>query len=122
LTRPRAELYARIDERIDAMLAAGFEDEVRILLARGYSSELPTLSAIGYREMAAVLRGEITLDQAVVLIKRLTRQFVRRQANWFKESDPSIHWFRAGPGAVDEIENLIRSANLDDELQHDIPH
>jgi tRNA dimethylallyltransferase len=121
LTRPRTELYARIDERIDAMLAAGFEDEVRILLARGYTSELPTLSAIGYREMAAVLRGEISLDQAVVQIKRLTRQFVRRQANWFKESDPSIHWFRAGSGAVDEIEKLIRSADLDDELSHTIP-
>ncbi len=112
LTRPREELYARVDARIEAMMASGFEEEVRELLAKGYSPDLPTLSAIGYREMVAVIRGEITREEAVVQMKRLTRQFVRRQANWFKESDPAIHWFRVGPGTVDEIERLVRSADL----------
>lgn len=109
LTRPRAELYARVDARIDAMIAAGFADEVRALLERGYSPTLPTLTAIGYREMVACLRGEMSLDEAKAQMKRLTRRFVRHQSNWFKESDPSIHWFQVGPDTTTQIEDLIRS-------------
>jgi tRNA dimethylallyltransferase len=109
LTRPRPELYARIDARIDAMLAAGFQDEVSGLLSRGFSPDLPPLSAIGYREMIAYLHGKMTLEAAVIEMKRLTRQFVRRQANWFKAADPDIHWFTVGPTTVDDVEALIRS-------------
>ncbi len=109
LTRPRPELYARIDARIDAMLAAGFQDEVSGLLSRGYSPDLPSLSAIGYREMIACLRGKMTLEAAVIEMKRLTRQFVRRQANWFKPTDPDIHWVTVSPTTVDEVEALVRS-------------
>jgi tRNA dimethylallyltransferase len=109
LTRPRPELYARIDARIDAMLAAGFQDEVNGLISRGYSPDLPSLSAIGYREMIAYLSGKMTLEVAIVEMKRLTRQFVRRQANWFKPTDLDIHWFTVGPTTVDEVETLIRS-------------
>jgi tRNA dimethylallyltransferase len=109
LKRPRPELYARVDARIEAMFANGFLDEVRGLLERGYSPELPTMSAIGYRECVAVLKGEISLEEAKQAIGRSTRVFVRRQANWFKESDPNIHWFEAStPDLVDHIENLIR--------------
>jgi tRNA dimethylallyltransferase len=109
LTRPRKELYARVDARIDAMLADGFVDEVRELLGQGYSPDLPTLSAIGYREIVAHLKGKTSLQEAVKLIKRHTRQFVRRQANWFKEDDPNIHWFKVEPNTVAEIEQLIRA-------------
>lgn len=109
LTRPRTELYARVDARIDAMIAAGFADEVRALLDQGYSPGLPTLSAIGYREMVAFLRDEMSLEEAKEQMKRLTRRFVRHQANWFKESDPSIHWFQVGPDTPAQIEDLIRS-------------
>ncbi len=115
LTRPRSELYARIDARIEDMLANGFIDEVKRLLERGYSPALPTLSAIGYREMVAYLQGEMTLEEAVAQMKRLTRRFVRRQANWFKDSDASIHWFQIedslgddGKNIVDEMEQFIR--------------
>jgi tRNA dimethylallyltransferase len=108
LTRPRPELYARIDARIEAMVAAGLVDEVRGLLAQGYSPDLPALSAIGYQQVIDYLRGKTTLEEAVMLIKRLTRQFVRRQANWFKESDPQIHWFTVGDGTVDAMETAIR--------------
>ena len=93
LKRERDELYARIDARIEQMLADGLADEVRGLLARGYAPDAPALSAIGYGEMAAYIKGEMSLEEAVTLIKRRTRQFVRRQANWFKESDPRIRWF-----------------------------
>ena len=96
LTRPRPALYARIDARIAQMLADGLVEEVRGLAAQGYGWELPAMSALGYRQIGAYLRGEATLDEAVAQLRRDTRQFVRRQANWFKPADPAIHWFDAG--------------------------
>lgn len=108
LTIPRAELYSRIDERVDEMLAYGFLDEVRRLLSQGYSTDLPSLSAIGYRELIDYLKGKTTFAEAVVLIKRHTHEYVRRQANWFKPDDPAIHWYLASPSSDKEIETLIR--------------
>jgi tRNA dimethylallyltransferase len=110
LTRPRAELYERVDQRIDAMFANGFLDEVKSLLAKGYSTSLPTLSAIGYRECIKVVNGELNEEQAKVEIRRATRVFVRRQANWFKESDPNIKWFNVEDGVVADIEEHIRQS------------
>ena len=103
LLRSRKELYKRIDQRIDSMIANGFEREVRQLLSAGYSLNDSPLSAIGYRQMIQYIDGKITLDEAVMLMKRKTREFVRRQANWFKESDPSIEWFAMGEDVVDRI-------------------
>ena len=93
LTRPREEIYARVDQRIDWMMTAGLLDEVQRLLARGYSPDLPSMSAIGYREAVKVLRGEMTREEAVMWMKRLTRVFVRKQYNWFRLTDPGIQWF-----------------------------
>jgi len=107
LTRPRAELYERVDQRIDAMFANGFLEEVKSLLAKGYSPSLPTMSAIGYRECIRVINGELNEEQAKAEIRRATRIFVRRQANWFKESDPNIKWFRVEEGVIEEIKTYI---------------
>ena len=93
LTRPREEIYARVDQRIDWMMTAGLLDEVQRLLARGFSPDLPSMSAIGYREAGKVLRGEMTREEAVMWMKRLTRVFVRKQYNWFRLTDPGIQWF-----------------------------
>jgi tRNA dimethylallyltransferase len=109
LTRPRPELYARVDARIESMFAAGLLDEVQRLLDSGCSPELPTMSAIGYRECLDVLAGRMDVEQAKIEMRRLTRIFVRRQANWFKLEDPSIHWFEAGRMQVDDIEEIIRT-------------
>lgn len=95
LKRPRTELYARIDARIEAMFDGGLLDEVKGLLAEGYGPELPAMSAIGYRECVRVVRGECGVEEAKVAMRRATRAYVRRQANWFKESDPGIRWFEA---------------------------
>ncbi len=111
LLRPRDELYARIDQRIQWMLANGLVEEVQHLLDLGYSRKLPAMSAIGYREVSAALEGEISMDEAVVLIKRQTRVFVRRQSNWFKENDPNIHWFYFQPGDDDRILALAQDGN-----------
>ncbi len=103
LKRPRSELYARLDARIQAMFANGLLDEVQRLLDRGYSPDLPSLSAIGYRECVLVLQGKLTEEQAKQSIQRATRVFVRRQANWFKQDDPTIHWFDAGQTSMNEM-------------------
>jgi tRNA dimethylallyltransferase len=109
LQRPRTELYARIDARIDAMMQAGLVDEVASLLQAGYPNDLPTFSAIGYREVIAYLDGKIALQDAIILMKRATRQYVRRQANWFKQSDPDIAWFDVGPDTLSQIVQLIET-------------
>ena len=93
LNRSRSSLYQRIDQRINQMIRQGLIEEVAGLLEKGYSPALPSMSAIGYREISAYLNHEISLDEAIRLIKQRTRNFVRRQANWFKTNDPQIHWF-----------------------------
>jgi tRNA dimethylallyltransferase len=95
---PRTQLYEGINSRFDAMLAEGFVDEVRRLLAAGYSPERPPLSTIGYREIAAFVRGAMTLDDAVELAKRKTRQFAKRQLTWFRH-EPEVTWVDASHGA-----------------------
>ena len=95
LTRPRPELYARIDARVEAMLAAGLVDEVKTLAGQGYGWELPAMSALGYKQIGQYLRGGCDLAEAVRCIKSDTRVFVRRQANWFKPADAAIRWFEA---------------------------
>lgn len=111
LTRRREDLYRRVDERIDAMFVNGLVEEVRGLLEQGHSPSLPAMSAIGYRECVRVVGGEWTVEQAKAEIRRATRIFVRRQANWFKESDPQITWFDPGKGnAVQNIEVHIRNS------------
>ena len=106
-TRPRGELYQRIDTRITKMIECGLVNEVQSLLDRGYSPDLPTMSAIGYREIVSYLHGKITLEDAVILMKRRTREFVRRQVNWFKPNDPNIHWYQADGNTLELVENLI---------------
>ncbi|MCD4752507.1 MAG: tRNA (adenosine(37)-N6)-dimethylallyltransferase MiaA [Anaerolineaceae bacterium] len=93
LWRPREEIFQRIDERIERMFEEGFCEEVQMLLNAGYSPKFPSMASIGYRETAAFLHGEMTLEDAKARMRKITHQFVRRQANWFKETDPNIHWF-----------------------------
>jgi tRNA dimethylallyltransferase len=108
INRPREALYERVDQRIERMLEAGLIDEVRSLLDAGYSPNLRTMSAIGYNEIIKYLHGEIGYEEAVMLIKRNTRTFVRRQANWFKLEDPRIIWVEASKDMVDRMEKQIR--------------
>lgn len=108
LTRPREEIYQRVDSRISTMLEDGFVEEVQGLLDKGYSPDLPSFSAIGYREIIAYLQGEILLEEAVGQIKKKTRIFIRRQANWFKADDPDINWFEVDHNVMIEIESVIK--------------
>ncbi|MCX7938674.1 MAG: tRNA (adenosine(37)-N6)-dimethylallyltransferase MiaA [Thermoflexales bacterium] len=92
LNPPRPALYAKADARIEQMIAWGWLEEVRALLARleaqGLTTEaalcLPAMSALGYREMAQVVLGKLTLDEARAAIRRATRRFIRAQDVWFR--------------------------------------
>jgi len=109
ITMPRPQLYQQIDLRIEQMMESGLIAEVESLLAKGLLSDLPSMSAIGYREVIEFIKGDISSDEAVQLIKRRTRQLVRRQANWFKLNDPRIHWFSSSSQLVEEVVNFIKS-------------
>jgi tRNA dimethylallyltransferase len=85
----RAELYDRINRRVDAMIAEGLEAEARALYP--YRA-LPSLQTVGYRELFGYFDNQYSLDEAISLIKRNTRRYAKRQMTWFRR-DPSIEWF-----------------------------
>ena len=85
LTAERDALYARIDARVDAMIAAGFVAEVAELRRRGYHRELHPMQSLGYKEIGEFLAGERDLASAVTLIKRNTRHYAKRQLTWFRK-------------------------------------
>ena len=87
----RADLYRRIDRRVDQMLADGLVEEVRTLLASGIPRTATCLQAIGYKELIAYLDGAETLDQAREAIARGTRRYAKRQRTWFRRN-PAVHW------------------------------
>lgn len=96
---PREELYARIDRRVEAMMAAGLEEEARALYPYRHLNALQT---VGYRELFEWFDGILTRDEAVDLLKRNTRRYAKRQLTWFRR-DPGIRWF-----APDRIDEMIR--------------
>jgi tRNA dimethylallyltransferase len=121
LTMPRTKLYARADGRIEAMLAGGLEQEVRRLLAEGYGWDLPAMSGLGYAQFRPFCEEGGGLEDVAAEIRRATRSFIRRQHNWFRLEDPSIHWFDVTESTVEDIEAFVAdwlggrpSAPLDD--------
>ncbi len=108
LTMPRSDLYERIDARVERMIEEGLVQEVQDLLDRGYDFDLPSMSAVGYPEIGRYLRGEVTLDEAVESIKTRTHRIVRQQYNWFKPSDPTIHWVDAQDVPRETIAREVR--------------
>jgi len=108
LNRPRSVLYARVDERIELMFKNGFVEETKRLLDQGLQRDNPNMSAIGYREVCQVLNDEITIEEAKVSMRKKTREFVRRQANWFKPDDTKIHWYSMDGNELDKIIQDLR--------------
>jgi tRNA dimethylallyltransferase len=98
----RKKLYEAIDNRFDAMIAAGLVEEVRALVDAGYSPGKAPLSTIGYKQMAAYLRGEVELDEAIALAKQESRRLAKRQLTWFRR-EPQIVWLDPERGADDAL-------------------
>jgi len=92
LWRERAALYDRIEQRCDRMIEAGLIDEVEDLLDKGYSFELKALQSVGYRQAGLFLQGQMTLPQALSVMKRETRRLAKRQLTWFR-GDKEMRWF-----------------------------
>ena len=88
LTRPREELYSRIDKRVLNMVEEGLEDEVRSLLPY---RDLQALQTVGYKEMFDYLDGKIPLEEAIRLIQRNTRHYAKKQMTWWRRNN-SISW------------------------------
>ena len=107
LTMERQELYRRIDERVDRMIEGGLVEEVRGLVERGYGYDLPSMSGLGYQQIGLYLRGQVSLEGAIQLIKRHTRRFVRHQYNWFRLGDAAIRWFDVLGDPYGEIRELV---------------
>jgi tRNA dimethylallyltransferase len=107
LTMDRPNLYEHIDQRVEAMVRDGWPQELYHLLAKGYDMELPSMSSLGYREMAAYVRGELPLDEAVYRIKTSTHRFARHQYAWFRLGDTRINWLDA-----DSAETATRAHDL----------
>ena len=88
----RADLYDRIDRRVDLMLEQGLVDEVRALLDSGVPRTCTAMQAIGYKEIVRALDGVCTLDEAAEGIRRESRRYAKRQLTWLRRGD--YHWIR----------------------------
>ncbi|HVO84485.1 MAG TPA: tRNA (adenosine(37)-N6)-dimethylallyltransferase MiaA [Syntrophobacteria bacterium] len=103
LSVSRPELYARIDARVERMMAQGLQEEVVWLLKRGYAPELKSMQSLGYRHFVRYVTGRTSLAEALATMKRDTRHYAKRQLTWFGR-DPEIHWIH--PGERERITRL----------------
>ncbi len=91
IVRPREELYARAEQRIDSWLAAGWREEIARLLKQGVPAEASAMQAIGYSHWVKHLSGACSYDQTVALIKRDSRRYIKRQLTWFR-AEKRLTW------------------------------
>lgn len=111
LERPRDVLYRRIDERAEWLFANGLLDEVRALMQAGYGPELRPMGGHGYSEAMRHLAGDGTLEQAIEVTARRTRQYAKRQLTWFRRQAP-VAWVEAGDRPADEPSIVQRALEL----------
>ncbi len=117
LVRSRAELYARIEQRIDQMLADGLEAEVRTLMDRGYRPDLIAMQGLGYKQFIEHFLGNLSREETITLLKRDTRRYAKRQFTWFRR-EPEACWVDVtGIGQPEEIaERIKKNIEISNEL------
>ena len=93
----RAELYKRIDSRVDKMLEEGLLEEIKGLLAKGIPEKCTAMQAIGYKEFIGALHGNCSIGEAAALVQQSSRRYAKRQLTWFRRND-AIHWLRRERG------------------------
>ncbi len=103
ITTERKRLYQKIEERVDCFFQEGLVDEVNGLLDSGVQPRCNAFKALGYREAVLFLKGEVTLEEAVSLVKRNTRRYAKRQLTWFRKEE-GVKWM-AYENDVSEIFN-----------------
>ncbi len=104
----RLTLYPRVDERIDAMIEAGFVNEVRCLLDMGYERNLPSMTGLGYLEIAGHILDGTALETAVERTKFSTHEFIRGQDVWFRGHDNGILWHNVAELNVDALALMLQ--------------
>jgi len=111
LTMGRANLYERINKRVDIMLKRGLIDEVIKLKKMGYNANMQSMKGIGYKEILYYLEGKIPLDEAVEMIKQGSRNYAKRQLTWFRK-DERVIWIDKDKFSSDEeiIDFIVRDA------------
>lgn len=109
LTDDRKVLYERIDKRVDKMIELGLVEEVRNLLNKGLKRDMVSMQGIGYKEIVSYLMGEISLDEAIYIIKRDTRHFAKRQITWFKR-EKDVIWLDRSKMTEQEIIKAMTEA------------
>lgn len=113
LSMDRKILYDRINQRVDKMINDGLVEEVKSLLNKGYGKNLISMQAIGYKETIEYLDGNVSLEEAVSILKRNTRRFAKRQFTWFQK-DENVKWFQIEDvNKVDDtLENIFEYLNV----------
>lgn len=106
LTMPRDLLYKRIEQRVDSMIEAGLLQEAKRFVKESLKEAIIAKQALGYKELIDYLDGCNTLDQAVELLKKRTRNYAKRQHTWFKK-DPNIRWFDASKKSMEQIAESV---------------
>lgn len=91
LVRSRSELYLRIEQRVDQMIAMGLEAEVKTLMEQGYRPGLSSMQGLGYKHFLDYFLGKTSREEAVALLKRDTRRYAKRQFTWFRR-EPDAQW------------------------------
>ena len=105
LTDQRDRLYEAIDKRVDGMIAQGLVDEVKMLMQMGCRRDSTAMQGLGYKEIISYLAGEISLEDAVYIIKRDTRHFAKRQLTWFRR-ERNVIWIEKDKFAYDDEKML----------------
>lgn len=110
LTMDREKLYDRINKRVDIMLEKGLIDEVKQLKAMGYTADMQSMKGIGYKEILYYLDGKISLEEAIYLIKKGSRNYAKRQLTWFRK-DHRVRWINKDEfnNESDIIEHIVKS-------------
>ena len=104
----RAELYRRIDLRVDIMLQQGLVEEIKTLLASGIPQKCTAMQAIGYKEFICALDGQCTIEEAAEEVRKSSRHYAKRQLTWFRRNK-NIHWLTRNTGeGPEEILNRAR--------------
>lgn len=107
LTMEREKLYERINQRVDQMIEKGLVQEVKKLIEMGYDKSTIAMQGIGYKEILSYLRGEISLDEAIYVLKRNTRHYAKRQFTWFNRMK-DVNWINLdqNPNLQEIIKNV----------------
>lgn len=112
LSMDRDKLYEKINKRVDEMVEVGLIQEVEHLKSLGYSSEMQSMQGIGYKEILYYLEGKISLEEAIEMIKKGSRNYAKRQLTWFRK-DPRVKYLNKDLLSENQLlENILKDTNI----------